>query len=124
MHLKTGGEVMTQERLAGQVAIVTGGGRGIGKVIAEHLVREGAAVAIFGRSMETLRETAKSIEVNGGRIIAVAGDVTSRRDVQAAVQRVEQEFGPPTLLINNAGIGGAAGPIFSTPRSFACAPPP
>lgn len=105
---------MAQERLAGQVAFVTGGGRGIGRVIVDHLVRQGAAVAVFGRNEDTLRETARAIELSGGRAIAVSGDVTNKDDVQAAVQRVEHELGPITLLVNNAGLGGAGGPIWQT----------
>lgn len=105
---------MTEQRLAGQVAFVTGGGRGIGKVIVEELAREGASVALFGRAMDALKETAANIEAKGGTALAVAGDVTCGGDVKAAVQKVEQELGPITLLVNNAGIGGAGGPIWQT----------
>jgi NAD(P)-dependent dehydrogenase (short-subunit alcohol dehydrogenase family) len=98
--------------LSGQVALVTGGGRGIGRVIALSLAAAGAAVAVMARSADELRDTAAGIEAAGGRALAVAADVTDRRAVERAVQTVEQEFGRVDLLVNNAGIGGPIGPLW------------
>src|SRR5579884_764025 len=98
--------------LAGQVALVTGGGRGIGRGIAEAFAAAGAAVAVTARSADQTAETAARIERAGGRALAVAGDVSSPRDVEEAVAATETRFGPVTVLVNNAGITGPFAPIW------------
>ena len=90
-------------RLKGKVAIVTGAGRGIGKEIALTLAREGASVAIFGRS-ETAEETANEIAKVGGKAIAVVVDVSNYKQVQKAVETTLKKFGRIDILVNNAGI--------------------
>ena len=87
--------------LENQVALITGGGQGIGAAIARRLALAGAKVAIFDSHLE--RAKAVAIETRG---IAVHGDVRSEADVGQAVARVESEFGPLTILVNNAGITG------------------
>ncbi len=98
--------------LSGRVAIVTGGGRGIGRLVAEALAAAGAAVAITARSEDQLVETVASISGAGGTAIALPGDVSDPESVTAAVQQVERLLGPIDLLINNAGISGPVGPVW------------
>jgi NAD(P)-dependent dehydrogenase (short-subunit alcohol dehydrogenase family) len=85
--------------LDGQVALVTGGGRGIGANIARELAAAGARVAVSARSRDEVEAVAKEI---GG--LAVVADVSKRVDVEAMVEQVERELGPIDLLVNNAGI--------------------
>ena len=91
------------------VALVTGGGRGIGRAIALGLAGNGWKIAIAARSSDELDETAK---LSGGRLLAVATDVADPAAVKALVQRVEQSLGPVTLLVNNAGMGTPLGPFW------------
>jgi NAD(P)-dependent dehydrogenase (short-subunit alcohol dehydrogenase family) len=99
--------------LLGQTAIVTGASRGFGKAIALGLAAEGAAVTVTARSKELLEETASQIEALGGRALAVVGDVTNRCDVARITAAAEAQFGPTTLLVNNAGISGPYGPVWT-----------
>lgn len=92
--------------LTGQIALVTGGGRGIGRRIAEDLAEAGAAVAIAARTAAQLGETVAAITSKGGKCIAYELDVTDVNDVHRIVARVYDELGPIDLLVNNAGIGG------------------
>jgi len=99
--------------LSGQVAIVTGGGRGLGRVFAEALAGAGAAAAVVARSADQLAEAVDLIEEAGGRAIAQRADVTDHLAVQQLVDTVEQQLGPVGLLVNNAGIAGPGnGPIW------------
>lgn len=98
--------------LSGQVALVTGGGRGFGRAIAERFAAEGARVTVMSRSRAELDEVVSAIEAAGGSAMAVTGDVTSPIDVDSAVSQVEQRFGPVSLMINNAGVPGPFGPIW------------
>lgn len=90
-------------RLAGKVAIVTGGGTGIGRAIALALAAEGAKIAVLGRREEKLLETATEIHSLKGDAICIGVDVTRSADAKEAVLRVEREFGKLDILINNAG---------------------
>lgn len=98
--------------LRGQVAIVTGGGRGFGRSFAEGLASAGAAVAVAARTEEQIGETARRIEAAGGRGLAVAADVADRRAVERMVAVVQERLGPIDLLVNNAGVDDAVGPIW------------
>lgn len=98
-------------QLAGQVAIVTGAGRGFGRAIALSLAAEGAAVAVTSRTKAQLDETVRLLEANGCRGFAVAGDVTKRSDVARAVAATEKRLGPISLLVSNAGVPDPFGPI-------------
>jgi NAD(P)-dependent dehydrogenase (short-subunit alcohol dehydrogenase family) len=100
------------DALAGQVAIVTGGGRGIGQVVALALAEAGAAVTITARTAAQVADTAQRIEAAGGRARAVVGDVTDPADVDRTVAETVAAFGPPTILVNNAGIFGPIGPTW------------
>src|SRR3989440_2590739 len=98
--------------LSGRVAIVTGGGRGLGRLAAEAVAAAGAAVAVTARSEDQLVETVASISGAGGTAIALPGDVSDPESVTAAVQQVERLLGPIDLLINNAGVSGPVGPVW------------
>ena len=102
----------TEATLRGQVVLVTGGGRGIGRAIACRLAAGGAAVAVTARSADQLDETVALIEEGGDKATAYVADVTDQASVEQMVARVEQELGPLSLLVNNAGIPGVSGPIW------------
>src|SRR5579864_1178731 len=89
--------------LTGQVALVTGGGRGLGTVIARVLAAAGAAVAVMARSEDELADTVAGIAASGGRAAAVPADVTDRAAVERAVAEAERRLGQVDLLVNNAG---------------------
>jgi NAD(P)-dependent dehydrogenase (short-subunit alcohol dehydrogenase family) len=95
---------LPQYELGGSVAIVTGGGRGIGEAVCRRLAREGAAVAVFDIDSAVGESTAAEIVASGGRAIAERVDVTKRADVEEASARVVQEFGSIDVLVNNAGV--------------------
>ncbi len=98
--------------LTGQVALVTGGGRGIGRATALTLARAGAAVAVAARSEDQVRETARLIESAGGRALAQPTDVTDQKAVEALVAAVEERLGPLNLLVSNAALVGDYGPTW------------
>jgi NAD(P)-dependent dehydrogenase (short-subunit alcohol dehydrogenase family) len=101
------------KELTGQVALVTGGGRGFGKVIALKYASDGAAVAVTARSQSELDQTVKEIETAGGQGLAVPGDVTRPEDVAGVVRATKDRFGPVTLFVNNAGIPGPFAPTWA-----------
>jgi NAD(P)-dependent dehydrogenase (short-subunit alcohol dehydrogenase family) len=100
-------------RLMGQVAVVTGAGRGFGRAIALRFSAEGSAVALTSRTKHELDLVAADITAAGGRALAITGDVTSQRDVARVVALTEEQFGSVTLLVNNAGVPGPFGPIWT-----------
>ena len=87
-----------------KVAVVTGGGRGIGKVIALTLAREGASVAIWERVPETLAKTAEEIRALGGKVLPIRTDVSDSAQVSKAAQQVLDTWGRIDILVNNASI--------------------
>jgi len=107
-----------QVRLQGKVAIVTGGGSGIGREIAEAFAREGSAVVVFGRREAMLQETVTNIVKAGGRAIAITGDVTSPGDVDALVARTVDAFGKVDVLANIAGLMYTASLSETTDKMF------
>jgi NAD(P)-dependent dehydrogenase (short-subunit alcohol dehydrogenase family) len=92
--------------LEGKVAIVTGGGRGIGRAIAKVMAREGAAVTLAARSLDQLRATAEEIQGDGGRCLVVETDVTSEESVNRMAKETLGAFGTIDILVNNSGIAG------------------
>lgn len=88
--------------LEGKVAFLTGAGRGVGVGIALALAKAGASIGLFGRTRETLEETAGKIAELGGRTLVCVGDVGVRADIDRAVAKVQEELGPIWALVNNA----------------------
>ncbi len=97
--------------LVGEVVLVTGGGRGIGRIIAEALAAEGAAVAVLARSAAEIESVASDIENRGGTALPVVCDVTEPTRVADAIDAVNRRLGPLTLAVNNAGTCRAVGPL-------------
>jgi NAD(P)-dependent dehydrogenase (short-subunit alcohol dehydrogenase family) len=93
------------------IALVTGGGRGIGRAIALALAQVGWAVAVTARSADELDET---VSLSPSPMLAVTADIADPADVHAMVQRVERDLGPIDLLVNNAGMPGPFGPFWET----------
>jgi 7-alpha-hydroxysteroid dehydrogenase len=98
--------VIDRFALDGQVAIVTGGGAGIGRGIAELFARAGAAVVVSDLKAETATAVAEGICAEGGKAIGLACDVTNQAAREALVQAALAAFGKVTILVNNAGGGG------------------
>ncbi|MFB7293288.1 3-oxoacyl-ACP reductase FabG [Actinacidiphila glaucinigra] len=87
-----------------RVAIVTGAARGIGAATAVRLAAEGRAVAVLDLDETACKDTVEQITKAGGRAVAVGADVSDEEQVAAAVARVAEELGAPTILVNNAGV--------------------
>ena len=102
---------MSAEESAVKVAVVTGGGTGVGRAAALALAGEGFAVALSGRRPEPLKEVASEIGSTGGRAIAVPTDVTDPESIRALFTRTVEVFGRLDLLFNNAGMGAPAIPL-------------
>jgi NAD(P)-dependent dehydrogenase (short-subunit alcohol dehydrogenase family) len=89
--------------LKGQVAIITGGGRGLGRAVAETLASLGASVVIASRNAPELDEVVKTIRKAGGHALAQTADVSDERQVEELVLATERWVGPASILVNNAG---------------------
>lgn len=101
--------------LKDKVAIITGGGRGIGKAIATGLTEAGAHIVIASRKLEKLQTTADELAQFGNRVLPVKCDMESEADIQALVDATMQAFGRIDILVNNAGITWGA-PTFKFPQ--------
>jgi 3-oxoacyl-[acyl-carrier protein] reductase len=88
----------------GRVAVVTGGARGIGAATARRLAADGFAVAVIDLDEANCADVVGEITAAGGRALAVGADVSDSEQVQAAVERIAAELGPPAVLVNNAGV--------------------
>jgi NAD(P)-dependent dehydrogenase (short-subunit alcohol dehydrogenase family) len=90
--------------LTGKTAVITGGNRGLGEAMAKALANTGARIALVARDEKRLESVRDAINAHGGTAAAFTGDVTQENDVAAVARAVTEKFGPPQILINNAGI--------------------
>lgn len=90
--------------ITGQVALVTGASSGIGRHLAEVLAASGARVALAARRADRLAELAREIEARGGQALPLACDVTQQASIKTAIATAEAQFGPLSILVNNAGV--------------------
>ena len=98
--------------LDGMVALVSGGGRGVGRLLAARLARAGAAVGLIARSADELAAATGEINRTGGIAAAAVADVADQRVAAAAVTELRRKLGTADILINNAGISGPVGPLW------------
>jgi NAD(P)-dependent dehydrogenase (short-subunit alcohol dehydrogenase family) len=112
--------------LTGQVVLITGGSRGLGRAFAQALLAAGARVAITARSARELHETAAQLASAAAQVVAIPADVTDPTAASQVVTVVEQRLGPITLLISNAGqfrafgLIGAVDPVATRRRRCRC----
>ncbi|MBL8698463.1 MAG: SDR family oxidoreductase [Alphaproteobacteria bacterium] len=102
-------------RFDGRIALVTGGGGGIGRAIAHALAGDGAAVGLVDTRADGAAKVAAELETLGRRAVGVAGDVTDPVSIRAAAAAVEKALGPVDILVNNAGIA-RIGPLLEVPE--------
>jgi NAD(P)-dependent dehydrogenase (short-subunit alcohol dehydrogenase family) len=100
----------TNSRLKNKVALITGGGRGIGQAIGLGLAERGARVAVLARSADQVRETAARITSSGGQALALPADIGNADQVAAALDTIGQRWGSVELLVNNAAVVWPLGP--------------
>ena len=98
-------------KLDGQVAVITGAGRGIGRAIALAYAREGARLALAARSETELQESVSAVSELGAEAIAAPTDVTSQEATERLAEQAAERFGRIDILVNNAGISGPVGPL-------------
>src|SRR5512133_2829072 len=91
-------------KLKNKVAVVTGGGRGIGRAIALAMAKEGAKLVLVARTAGQLEQVEKEIRAMKGEVLAVVGDLARKSDIENAVAKTIERFGPPDILVNNAGV--------------------
>lgn len=96
--------------LQGRVAIITGGGRGIGRAIAKRFIQEGARVVIAQRGRASGERTCADLAALGGEVLLVCADVASREEVEGVIQEAVARWGRIDILVNNAALLGANGP--------------
>jgi 3-oxoacyl-[acyl-carrier protein] reductase len=109
------GETTNKASLIGQVALITGAGRGIGAAIAAQIASLGAVAVLCGRTRGPLNSTADVISKAGGRAEVIECNVTDLRSVEAAAAHVDKTLGRLDILVNNAGVGGFGGPLHQLP---------
>jgi len=97
-------------KLKSRVALVTGGGRGIGRAIALAFAEEGAKVAVTARTAGELQEVVATIRKQGGQALAITADLSDRAAPRAIIEQVTKSLGHVDILVNNAGVGSSADP--------------
>jgi len=97
--------------LSGKVAVITGGGRGIGRAIALKFAGEGAAIIVAARTESQVNSVAQAISDAGGRAAAVTADVAEEKDCERLIRAAEAQFGHVDILVNNAGEYGPVKPV-------------
>src|SRR5216683_2367271 len=97
--------------LGGEVAVITGGGRGIGRAIALKFAGEGAAVVVAARTQSEIEAVAQEIRNAGGRAAAVPADVAEEKHCERLIRAAEAQFGRVDILVNNAGEYGPVKPV-------------
>src|ERR1700726_1677615 len=103
--------------LKDRVAIVTGGGRGIGRAIAKKFAAEGASIVVTARSQEEIDEVSAEIQAVGGKASSVVADVSREEDCHKIVNGARKAFGRIHILVNNAGVLGPVRPVEETTTS-------
>ena len=103
------------EALTGQVAVVTGAGRGIGEAIGSRLAKLGAAVLLIARDAERLAEVRRQIEAAGRRAESFPLDLLHEDAIAALASTIRERHGRCDILVNNAGIGAMGAPLHETP---------
>lgn len=94
--------------LTGRTAVVTGGGRGIGRAVASRLAEEGASVVVTARSRDEIETVAQELRDAGGQVAAVPCDVTREAAVRELGEKARESFGRVNVVVNNAGVSGSA----------------
>ena len=108
-------ETVKMTSLVGQVALITGAGRGIGAAIATKIAGMGATVVLAGRTRGPLESTSDAIVTAGGQVEPVVCDVMHLSSVEALAAHVDKTLGRLDILVNNAGVGGFGGPLHQLP---------
>ena len=103
--------VSTEGQFAGKVALVTGGGSGIGKATAIELGRQAASVAVLSRQQGRIDEAVAEVIAAGGQALGISADVTNEAAVQAAVRQIDETWGRLDLVVANAGANGVFSPL-------------
>lgn len=91
-------------KLKDRIAVITGGGRGIGRAIALAFAREGAKLVLMARSANQLEQVCQEVKSIGGESFAVMGDISKKADIENLVTKTLEWFGPPDIVVNNASI--------------------
>ena len=97
--------------LSGKVALITGGGSGIGKATALLMAREGAKVVVISRTGEEINQTLEEVEKAGGTGLALTADISKQTDMQRVYAQIQQQYGRLDIVFANAGINGVWAPI-------------
>ena len=97
--------------LAGKVAVITGGGRGIGRAIALKFAAQGAAVVVAARTKSEIEAVAQEVRKTGGRAAALPADVADEKHCERLIQAAVSQFGSVDILVNNAGEYGPVKPV-------------
>lgn len=113
--LVEGSETQFPQRFKNKVALITGGGSGIGRATAIRLAQEGAAIGVVGRNLDKIKKVSQYIETQGGQAIGIQCDVTSESDCRHMIEQIIQRFSRLDVLVCSAGIHGGGETVVDTP---------